>query len=402
MANKGALNHGDRSARDVSERIYGAVDAETDLDDIPATSRKDGMIAVVLGDSSLWIFDGDSSATEVTGSVRQPASGDGRWIRTGATLSETNARIASSVADTTALQAISAANRSNGQIVVKRDTDTIWTFDSASSAGASDWVVVPSAGTGRWLRNHVSLADLSSTANAKGATLVGIEDAGSYFAATTVEGALQETRADLAATTNGNGASLVGIEDAGTFTTAANVEAALAEIYQHLKSTQASVPLSLFWFRETSGSSDVGDITANGGILASDTTPILRGDAAESQEISWATGNTDQISIQISLPANFDGTADVTVRLWVYSGATDAATFTVESSWDGGALVTDTADDTATKSASKHAITATIAAADIPDTAAFVSINLIPGAHAADAIQLVAARIEYKSKLLTS
>lgn len=189
---KGALNWGDTAAQDVSVRIYGFVDAEADLDDIPVKSRADGMLAVVVGDASVWIFDGDSSATEVTGSVRQPASGDGRWIRTGATIGETNARIAASVADTTALQAISAANRSDGQLVVKRDTDTLWTFDSASSASASAWVVVPSAGTGRWLRNHVSLADLASVANAFGASLIGLEDAAGNYTATNVEAAFTE------------------------------------------------------------------------------------------------------------------------------------------------------------------------------------------------------------------
>lgn len=205
IGDRGAVAFGDIVAQRVSTRIYGSVDAETDLDNISTTSRADGMLAVVVADASVWIFDLDSTATEVSGSVREPAAGDGRWIRTGATLGETNARIASSVADTTALQAISAANRSNGQIAVKRDTDTIFTFDSGSSAGASDWVIVPAAGTGRWLRNHVSLADLSSVANAHGAGLIGIEDAAGATSATTVEAAL----AELYARTKSGTATLV-------------------------------------------------------------------------------------------------------------------------------------------------------------------------------------------------
>lgn len=194
IGDRGAVTFGDIVAQRVSARLYGSVDAETDLDNISATSRADGMLAVVLTDWSVWVFDLDSTATEVTGSVRTPAAGDGRWIRTGATLSETTARIGTSVADTTALQAITAANRSNGQIVVKRDTDTIFTFDSGSSAGASDWVIVPAAGTGRWLRNHVSLADLAAVTNAHGAALIGIEDVGTIFTATTVEAALAEVK----------------------------------------------------------------------------------------------------------------------------------------------------------------------------------------------------------------
>ena len=194
IGDRGAVAFGDIVAQRISTRMYGSVDAETDLDNISATSRVDGMLAVVLTDWSVWVFDLDSTATEVTGSVRTPAAGDGRWIRAGATLSETNARIASSVADTTALQAIAAANRSNGQIAVKRDTDTIFTFDSGSSAGASDGVIVPAAGTGRWLRNHVSLADLAAVTNAHGVSMVGIEDVATIYTATTVEAALAEVK----------------------------------------------------------------------------------------------------------------------------------------------------------------------------------------------------------------
>lgn len=209
---------------------------------------------------------------------------------------------------------------------------------------------------------------------------------------------------DLGSTSTGLGASLVGVEDAGAFTAAGNVEAALAELYQHIKSVSAAcVPLDLDSWREVDSSGDYGAIAANGGVLASDTTPILRADAAESAEISWATGNVDAIQRQFMVPPHADLTAAATLELWVYSGATDAATFTVETSWDGGAKVTDSADDAATKSASTHKITATIAAADIPDTATRCTICLIPtNAHATDAYQIVGARLLFKGKALTA
>lgn len=155
--------------------------------------------------------------------------------------------------------------------------------------------------------------------------------------------------------------------------------------FQHNFSIQAAL--------EVTSGGDVGNAAAIGGRLASDTTPILRGDAAESQELSWATGNADIVLFTCNLPVNFDGASDVTVTLWVYSGSTDAATFTVETSWDGGAVVTDTADDTATKSATLHAITATIAAADIPNTAANLTMMLTPGTHGTDTTQLVGVRL---------
>lgn len=157
-----------------------------------------------------------------------------------------------------------------------------------------------------------------------------------------------------------------------------------------------SISIPLHSFREADANGDVGAIAANGGILASDTTPIMRGASGLiSQEISWATGNADPIVCQFSLPNNFDGNDDVTLELWVSSGTTDVATIAVTSSWDAGATVTDSASDAATLSATLHKITATIAASDIPDSASYVTLVLTPPAHAANAIQLTAARLLY-------
>jgi hypothetical protein len=159
---------------------------------------------------------------------------------------------------------------------------------------------------------------------------------------------------------------------------------------------QGVIPISLFDWREVDANTDVGNIVANGGILASDTTPILRGNVAETLEISWAAANVDPIAVHLPLPLDFDGSADVTVQLWVNSGATNAATMTVETGWDGGALVSDSASDVGTNSATTHMITATIAAADIPDAASFATLILTPPTHATDAIQLLSARLIYQ------
>jgi hypothetical protein len=175
-----------------------------------------------------------------------------------------------------------------------------------------------------------------------------------------------------------------------------------------LESSQAEygcISLSLHDFREVNSSSDEGNIAANGGLLASDTTPIMRGDANESQEISWAAGNADIISAQKALPPDFDGTQDVLVELFVYTdnaggGGIDAATFTVETSWDAAALVSDTATD-GTPATTMHKITATIDKADIPDSASVLSLDLTPAAHANDPTQLVGARILYRRKPYT-
>jgi len=158
--------------------------------------------------------------------------------------------------------------------------------------------------------------------------------------------------------------------------------------------------LSLYDFREVSSGGDVANIAANGGLLASDTTPILRGDAAESQEIAWAAANADIVATQITLPPDVDGSKPITVDLFVYTdntggGGIEAATFTVETSWDGGALVSDAATD-APPATTIHKVTATIAAADIPDSPSVLTLMLTPGTHANDPVQLVGARLNYQ------
>jgi hypothetical protein len=152
------------------------------------------------------------------------------------------------------------------------------------------------------------------------------------------------------------------------------------------------LPVSLHDFREVDSNGDVGNIAANGGILASDTTPIMRGASGIlSQEISWAASNSDPILCQIALPDDFDGQEDVTIELDVNSGTTDPATFAVLTSWDAGATVTDSATDGA-KSATTHTVTCVISKDDIPNSARSVTIHLTPGAHTTNAIQLTNVR----------
>ncbi len=164
-------------------------------------------------------------------------------------------------------------------------------------------------------------------------------------------------------------------------------------------SYQSSIPISLMSFRECDGSSVVGNIAANGGILASDTTPILRGrTTVNNQEISWATGNVDAICTEIAIPADFDGSQDVTLELIVNSGTTNAVDMVVATTWDGGTEVADAAVDTSTKSATDHALSVTIAAADVPDAPKHLSLRLTPPTHGTNAIQLSGVRILYVAK----
>jgi len=156
--------------------------------------------------------------------------------------------------------------------------------------------------------------------------------------------------------------------------------------------------LSLYDLREVTTGGDVSNIAGNGGLLASDTTPILEGNAAETQQLNWASSNSDIVCLQASLPEDFDGREDVLVELWVASGTTNLASFTVESAWDGGTVVSDTATDPA-QSATVHKITARIAAADIPDSPSFLTLMLTPAAHTTDAILLLNVRVLYLPKV---
>ncbi len=152
------------------------------------------------------------------------------------------------------------------------------------------------------------------------------------------------------------------------------------------------VPLTSF--REVTSGGDVSNVAGIGGVLASDTTPIYRGDAAETQEIAWAASNSDIIAAQVTMPDDVDGARDMFVDLRVVSaGTTNAATFTVETGWDGGALVSDTA--TGSASITAHTATATIAAADVPAAAKVLTLMLTPAAHTTDVITLYGVKIRY-------
>lgn len=114
-----------------------------------------------------------------------------------AALAELSARLLQASASETAIKAIPAAARADGTLVVDLTNNVLWQFDAGSAASASAWVLVPDAGTGRWLRNQPSLADLAATTSGNGASLVGVLDTAAKITATTVEGALAELAAIL-------------------------------------------------------------------------------------------------------------------------------------------------------------------------------------------------------------
>lgn len=167
-----------------------------------------------------------------------------------------------------------------------------------------------------------------------------------------------------------------------------------------------TISISLNEFREVAASGTVSNIAANGGLLASDTTPILGAESTKAMCINWAAGNSDIIQAQIALPPDFDGRGDSTLELFILTdnaggGGIDAGTFSVVTVWDNNTAVTDTATDSV-PATTQHKISAIIAASDIPDAASVLNVQLTLGAHVNDPIHLLGARLSYLPRVVES
>lgn len=138
------------------------------------------------------------------------------------------------------------------------------------------------------------------------------------------------------------------------------------------------------------------NIAGNGGILATDTTPILNtinGDTDGAFRIQWAATNVDAIGFQTSLP-DINTDYPVLIKLRAASaGATDAPVFSADSYFNEGD--TKVEDDSDATSATYGDKTITIAAADIPAAARTLSVELTPGAHTTDALYLTNVEVWY-------
>lgn len=72
-------------------------------------------------------------------------------------------------ASETTIKAIAAADRFDGMVVVDKTNDQQWIFDSGSAASASAFVLVPDAGSGRWLRRTVNPNEIAVVVATPGA-----------------------------------------------------------------------------------------------------------------------------------------------------------------------------------------------------------------------------------------
>lgn len=163
------------------------------------------------------------------------------------------------------------------------------------------------------------------------------------------------------------------------------------------------IPLAITSLREII-SNDIGvaaDAAArgSGGILASDTTPALarvNGATDKALFVNWVAGNVDEVQFpEIPMPPDLDATQDVTVHLLAKMDST-ADTPTIDVQAFDGIGDTEMGGATAALSDTLQELTATLLAANIsgPPTG-FLSVVLVPGTHATDAVELYAAWIEY-------
>lgn len=151
---------------------------------------------------------------------------------------------------------------------------------------------------------------------------------------------------------------------------------------------------------------DIPAIAAAGGTVALNTDPVLsRVNAGVDKQtrLSWAAGSVVPVQWRINYPPDFDNTANATVCLLAaMSAANDTPVIGVTYLNNGvGAYVADVnagGNTAAVTGVNLAKYTRAILAADLAAYPAVATIELIPAAHAADAIYVYGAWIEYTRK----
>lgn len=159
------------------------------------------------------------------------------------------------------------------------------------------------------------------------------------------------------------------------------------------------LPLPLADAREIA-TNDIINAAGNGGLLASDTTPILKRENGATDKklyVEWAASNSDEIVWDFPYPPDLDDAANVEVHLLaLMNGATDTPVIAV--SYFEGIGDTNAGGNTAALSDSLAELTVAIAAANVGAAPSGASVGLVPGAHTTDKVQLLGAWIEYTRK----
>lgn len=163
------------------------------------------------------------------------------------------------------------------------------------------------------------------------------------------------------------------------------------------KANTGFIRISLSELRELSSNATM-NIAANGGLLASDTTPILEavnGATDSALRVKWAASNSDLLTWQTPLPADLDPSQSIIVKyLAAMAGATDTPTLSGDHFFNVGGTKRTVA--TAAVTGTTPAVyTATIVTASIPTLPWTLSCQLTLGAHTTDIAYLYALWLEY-------
>ena len=126
----------------------------------------------------------------------------------------------------------------------------------------------------------------------------------------------------------------------------------------------------------------------------------MKGTSSKSIVLSWAASKVVAVGLTVQIPDDYDATNDyLKLRLKVMSaGSADTPTFTAAAYVNGAA--TDLAPD------ASAAISATLGWVEIDLSSNSISpgdvltITLTPAAHTTDAIDVFAAKLEYRSDLV--
>lgn len=179
-----------------------------------------------------------------------------------------------------------------------------------------------------------------------------------------------------------------------------------------LLSAQTFIPLDITALRDIAANA-IQNLAAHGGILASDSTPYLarvNGATDKALCVIWAAADVNEAQFPpVPWPPDLDPANDVVVHLLLArTGTTDGCIVDVQAFENVvGAYAADTemGGNTAALTGAANLVTEAtriLSASDITGHPGFLTLSLIPAAHAADDLHLLAAWIEYRRKLRTS
>lgn len=373
-------NYGDILAQEIWKRIAAPVAAEADIDDIPETDRVNGMSVKAISEGTTWTY--KSASTSSAGTyVIVPADNPstGRWhMDYGSTLST----VSGLAADISGLTCLSGDAVGDAVYISAASTVAKADADDTSKIPAIGLIISKQSSTSCTVRVSGLVTGLTSLT------------AGSIYYLSTTAGAITATAPSAP------NAVPIGI---AVSTTTLFVFGSLGAAFMLLRAkgllnATRTIGVKLSDLRIVTSGGAVGNIAAIGGMLASNSDPSQTADGTTHEwYVNWAANSVVPVGFHLSLPADFDDTQDVSLELDIASGSTDAATMGVATSWQGGSEVTDSADDSGTKSATRHTITATIDKGDIP-ASKHVTFRLTPPSHSTNAIKLFGVRVVYTPK----